>query len=56
MPPRTLAQLGLLAVGVIVWAAGSRTDNEALTATGVVLFAIAFALRFLKRKQPDDTV
>ena len=53
---RTLAQLGLLAMGIIVWAAGARRDDGRLTLIGVAFFAAATLLRLFKRKQPDADV
>ena len=50
MGPRTLAQIGLLAVGLIVWAYGQRMDDERLRWVGIGFFAAATVLRFLKKR------
>jgi hypothetical protein len=51
---RTEIQLGLLIVGLVVWAIGQRTEIIALQWTGIGLFAVATALRFFKKKQGDS--
>jgi len=50
MGTRTLAQLALLLIGLIVWGYGARVGNERLTLIGVAFFAAAFVLRFFKKK------
>jgi hypothetical protein len=49
--PRTIAQLALLAVGMIVWGYGTRIDDEWLRWIGIACFAIAFVLRLLKKRE-----
>jgi hypothetical protein len=49
MPRRTLVQLALLTIGVIVWGYGQRIDDNRLTWTGLAFFAAAVAARFFKR-------
>jgi hypothetical protein len=46
---RTEIQIALLIAGVIVWGYGQRTDTQWLQWTGVGFFAVATALRFVKR-------
>jgi hypothetical protein len=49
MPRRSIIQLALLTIGVIVWGYGQRVDDNRLTWIGLGFFAAATALRFLKR-------
>jgi len=49
MPRRTVAQLALLTIGVIVWGYGSRIEDNRLTWIGLGFFAAAFVLRVIKR-------
>jgi hypothetical protein len=49
MPRRTVIQLALLTIGVIVWGYGQRVDDNRLTWIGLAFFAAAAAMRFLKR-------
>ena len=51
---RTEIQLALVLMGLIVWGYGQRTDNDRLTWIGIVFFALATALRFLKRRAQHD--
>lgn len=53
MRRRTEIQLALLAVGLVVWGYGQRIDDDRLRAVGIVFFAVATALRFLKKRDPD---
>jgi len=46
---RTSAQLALFFIGLIVWAYGIRADDERLRWIGIVFFAAATLLRFVKR-------
>jgi hypothetical protein len=46
---RTLIQLSLVLIGVIVWALGQRNDDSRITLAGVAFFAAAFLLRFVKK-------
>ena len=48
MPPRTLIQLALLVIGIIVWGYGARIDEPRLTWIGVAFFAAAVVLRLLR--------
>jgi hypothetical protein len=49
VPRRTVVQLALLAIGVIVWGYGSRIDDMRLTWIGLGFFAAATVARFFKR-------
>jgi hypothetical protein len=53
VPPRTLAQLALVVIGLIVWGYGQRVDDPRLTWVGIVCFALATVLRFFKRRNDD---
>jgi hypothetical protein len=55
MPRRTPIQLALLAVGLLAWAYGQRSDDSRLTYVGLAFFAAAFVLRFLKPRDPPAT-
>ena len=55
MPRRTPIQLALLAVGLLAWAYGLRTDDSRLTYLGLAFFAVAFVLRFFKPRDPPAT-
>lgn len=46
-------KLGLLAAGLILWGYGVRTDLEWLRWAGIVLIALAAALRFVRRRSGD---
>lgn len=48
MPSRTLAQLTLLVVGLVVWGYGARTDQPRLTWIGIAFFVAAVVLRLLR--------
>jgi hypothetical protein len=50
---RTEIQLALLVIGLVVWGYGQRIDDGRLRVIGIVLFAVATALRFLKKRDPD---
>lgn len=54
MKGRTEAQLALLAIGVIVWGYGQRTDDARLRWIGIAFFAVAAAMRLLKRRAKSD--
>lgn len=57
MPRRTLAQLTLLVVGLVVWGYGARTDQPLLTWIGIAFFASAVVLRLLRARidrSPSD--
>jgi hypothetical protein len=54
MGRRTEIQLGLLVIGIIVWAVGIRNEIIVLQWTGIGFFAVATILRFFKKKTPDD--
>lgn len=49
---RTQVQLALLVVGLVVWGYGERIDDGRLRVVGIVLFAVATALRLLKKRDP----
>ena len=50
---RSEIQVILLVIGMIVWGYGQRSENTALQFTGLGFFAVATALRFLKKKPPE---
>ena len=50
MPRRTLAQLALLVIGLVVWGYGARTDQPVLTWIGIAFFAAAVVLRLLRTR------
>ncbi|HEY4305618.1 MAG TPA: hypothetical protein VGM82_14185 [Gemmatimonadaceae bacterium] len=54
MQPRSIAQLALLVIGVIVWGYGMRVNDERLRWIGVGCFAAAFLLRFLRKRDPSS--
>ncbi|HVX40534.1 MAG TPA: hypothetical protein VHB25_13265 [Gemmatimonadaceae bacterium] len=54
MKSRTEVQLALLAIGVIVWGYGQRVDDARLRWIGIAFFAVAAAMRFLKRRARAD--
>jgi hypothetical protein len=54
MSPRSIAQLALLVVGVIIWGYGARVNDEYLRWIGIGCFAAAFVLRLLKRKEASS--
>jgi hypothetical protein len=49
MSRRTVIQLALLLVGVIVWGYGQRIDDPSLRLVGIAVFALATLLRFFRR-------
>ena len=50
MQPRSIAQVALLVIGVIVWGYGTRVDDERLRWVGIGCFGVAFLLRILKKR------
>jgi len=46
---RTEIQLALLLVGLAVWGYGQRIDDGRLRAIGIVFFALATVLRFIRK-------
>jgi len=48
VPTRTLIQLALLLIGIIVWGYGARVDEPRLTWIGIAFFAAAVVLRLLR--------
>jgi hypothetical protein len=50
MPGRTVAQLALLTIGVVVWGYGSRVDDNRLMWIGIAFFAAAVLLRLLRNR------
>ena len=54
MQPRSIAQLALLVIGVIVWGYGARVDDERLRWIGIGCFAIAFLLRLFKKRDASS--
>jgi hypothetical protein len=55
MSTRTIAQLALLVIGLIVWGYGTRVDDERLRWVGIACFAGAFLLRLLKKRDPASS-
>lgn len=53
MKARTEIQIGLALMGLIVWGYGERQDDARLRWIGIGFFAVATALRFLKRRRQD---
>ena len=53
MTRRTEIQLACLAIGLVVWGYGQRTDNSRLTWIGDGFFGAAVALRFKKRPEQE---
>jgi hypothetical protein len=47
-------KLGLAAIGVILFAYGARADVNYLRWTGIAFLAAAVALRFWRRRPPQD--
>jgi hypothetical protein len=54
MRPRTIAQLALLAIGLIVWGYGARADDNRLRWIGIGCFGAAFLLRVLRKKLSSE--
>ena len=54
MTRRTEIQLALLAIGVIVWGYGQRTEDSRLTYIGLGFFVVATAMRFFKRRDDQN--
>jgi hypothetical protein len=50
MTRRTEIQLALLVIGLVLWGYGQRIDDGRLRAIGIIFFAVATALRLLKRR------
>ncbi len=53
MERRTMAQIALVVMGLIVWGYGARVEDSRLTLIGLVFFAGAFVLRLFKKKPAD---
>ena len=51
MPSRTVVQLALLTIGVIVWGYGSRIEDNRLTWIGLGFFEAAVVLSLMKRSK-----
>ena len=51
MPTVTRVKLGLAIVGLVLFAAGARYENEPLRWAAIVVIAIAFLLRFIRREE-----
>lgn len=54
MMKRTIAQVALLVIGLIVWGYGTRFDDRRLRWVGIGCFAAAFLLRLLKKKEASS--
>jgi hypothetical protein len=48
-----LIKLGLAATGILVWGYGTRIDNERMRLAGMIVLAVAVALRLLPRSWRD---
>jgi hypothetical protein len=46
---RTTFQLGLFAIGLIIWGYGQRIDDPSIRLVGIAFFALATMLRFFRR-------
>lgn len=55
MTKRTIAQVALLVIGLIVWGYGTRVDDMRLRWVGIACFAAAFFLRFAKPRHPEQS-
>jgi hypothetical protein len=55
MQIRTIAQVALLVIGLIVWGYGTRVDDERLRWVGIGCFAAAFILRLIKKREPTSS-
>jgi len=53
MSQRSIAQLALVFIGLVVWGYGARVNDDRLTLVGIVCFALAVVLRFFRKKQSD---
>ena len=43
-------RLGIAAIGVLVWAYGVRVEDRRLGLAGIIMLAVALAMRFLGRR------
>lgn len=55
MTTLTRIKLALALIGVVVFAAGVRFDDERLRYVGIGFVAAAWILRFVKRRAPVDS-
>ncbi|HXD49129.1 MAG TPA: hypothetical protein VN600_10160 [Gemmatimonadaceae bacterium] len=53
MARRTPIQLAFLAVGLIAWAYGQRTEDQRLVWLGIAFLIVATLLRFARRREAD---
>jgi DMSO reductase anchor subunit len=53
--PRTVLQLVMVVIGVVVFALGHRRENETLTLIAIGFFAAAAIIRFVKYGRRDDS-
>ena len=54
MPRQTRLKLALAGIGLALFAAGVRLENERLRWIAIVAVALAFLVRFLGRDEPGD--
>ena len=55
MPRRTLAQLSLVLIGLVVWGYGQRVNDDRLTWIGIAFFGGAVVLRMLRGRLDGRT-
>jgi hypothetical protein len=51
---RTVVQLALVGVGLLIWGYGQRIDDSRLTLVGMICFGVAAVLRFVKPREPRE--
>ena len=51
----TLAKVACALVGVAIFAFGVRSENAVFRWVGIAFVVIAFVLRFVKKRTPDET-
>jgi hypothetical protein len=51
----TLAKVACALVGVAIFAFGARNDDPVFRWVGIAFVVIAFLLRFVKKRAPDET-
>lgn len=51
---RSEIQVALLIIGMIMWGYGQRSEARTLQYVGIGFFAVAAALRLVRKKPPND--
>jgi uncharacterized membrane protein len=51
MTPVTITRLAIAALGIAVWVAGYRLDDDRLRWAGMLLLVVAIVMRFLERSR-----